>query len=99
MGHSLKRVILTGILVLQAGPVVAADQTPPTHGVTVSGVISTVVYSVLGMVILMAAYKIFDWVTPYRLQKELAEDQNIAIGTLLCGIFIALAIIIAASIV
>jgi uncharacterized membrane protein YjfL (UPF0719 family) len=41
---------------------------------------------------------IFDKITPGSLWKELLEDQNTALGVLMAGVAIAIAIIIAAAI-
>ena len=43
-------------------------------------------------------YFIIDKLTSFSLKKELIEDENIALGTMFAGFFIALAIIIAAAI-
>ena len=62
------------------------------------GILDTVVYSALGIVVLMAGYKIFDWVTPFSLNKEIAEDNNVAAGVAVAGIMVALGLIVAAAI-
>ena len=55
------------------------------------------IYAVLGMVFLMVAYKVFDIVNALEFTKEL-EKNNQALGTVIGGFFIAIAIIIAAAI-
>lgn len=55
------------------------------------------VYAVLGMIFLMIAYKVFDLVNALEFTKEL-EKNNQALGTVIAGFFIAIAIIIAAAI-
>lgn len=55
------------------------------------------IYAVLGMVFLMIAYKVFDIVNGLEFTKEL-EKNNQALGTVIGGFFIAIAIIIAAAI-
>ena len=57
----------------------------------------SLVYSILGMIFLMVAYKIFDLVNALEFTKEL-EKNNQALGTVVAGFFIAIAIIIAAAI-
>ena len=59
---------------------------------------SSVIYALVGMILFMLGYKVFDWISPMDLDKELAEDQNIAAGIVVAGIFIGLAIIIASAI-
>lgn len=59
--------------------------------------IVSVVYAVLGMVLLMIAYKVFDLVNGLDFTKEL-QNNNQALGTVIAGFFIAIAIVIAAAI-
>ena len=61
-------------------------------------VFASVVYSALGIVIFIAAYKLMERVLPFSVNKELAEDQNTALGVLLGSMMIGLAIIIASAI-
>jgi putative membrane protein len=57
----------------------------------------SLVYSVLGMIFLMVAYKVFDLVNALEFTKEL-EKNNQALGTVIAGFFIAIAIIVAAAV-
>lgn len=57
----------------------------------------SLVYAILGMIFLMIAYKVFDLVNALEFTKEL-EKNNQALGTVVAGFFIAMAIIIAAAI-
>jgi uncharacterized membrane protein YjfL (UPF0719 family) len=59
--------------------------------------LATAVYSVLGMILLMVAYKVFDIVNALEFTKEL-EKNNQALGTVIAGFFIAIGIIVAAAI-
>jgi uncharacterized membrane protein YjfL (UPF0719 family) len=59
--------------------------------------LATAVYSVLGMIMLMIAYKVFDIVNALEFTKEL-EKNNQALGTVIAGFFIAIGIIVAAAI-
>ena len=59
---------------------------------------AALVFALLGVVMFIVAFMIFDRLTPGSLWKELLEDQNVALGNLMAGIAIALAIIIAAAI-
>lgn len=61
-------------------------------------IISTVVYSLLGIVVFLVGVILIDKLTPYSVQKEIGEDQNIALGIIVGAMMIALAIIIAAAI-
>ncbi len=64
----------------------------------VSSILGSVVYSVIGVIIFLAAYKVMERFLPFNVDKELAEDQNTAVGILVGSVMIGLAIIIAAAI-
>lgn len=57
----------------------------------------SLIYAVIGMIFLMIAYKVFDQVNRLDFTKEL-EKNNQALGIVIAGFFIAMAIIIAAAI-
>lgn len=61
-------------------------------------ILATIVYSVLGFVVLFVAYVVFDKLTPFSFHKEIEEDHNVALGIIIGALFISLAIIIAAAI-
>ena len=61
-------------------------------------VMSTVVFSVLGMALLGIFFAVLPKVLPFSLKKEMEDDQNTALGIVLGSIVIAMAIIIAASV-
>ena len=63
----------------------------------VAPILVTLVYSGMGIIILMLAYKIFDLVNALDFTKEL-EKNNQALGHVISGFFIAIAIIIAAAV-
>jgi uncharacterized membrane protein YjfL (UPF0719 family) len=58
----------------------------------------TVLYAVIGVLVLWLAFLIIDKVTPYDLWKEIVEDKNIALAIVVAGMFIALGLIVAAAI-
>jgi uncharacterized membrane protein YjfL (UPF0719 family) len=60
--------------------------------------VSTIFYSVVGMVLLWIAYKVIDLVTPFPIVKEIEEDQNTALAVLIGSVFLSMSIIIAAVI-
>ena len=62
------------------------------------GILGAVVYSILGIIILLLGFKIFDKATPFDLNKEIAEDNNAAAGIAVAGMLIALGVIVAAAI-
>ena len=60
--------------------------------------IAALVFALLGVAMFVLAFAVFDRFTPGSLWKELLEDQNTALGTLMAGVAVGLAIIIAAAI-
>jgi putative membrane protein len=65
---------------------------------TLQNILASIGYSAVGIVIFIVAYKVMERILPFNMDKELAEDQNTAVGILLGSVMIGLAIIIAASI-
>jgi putative membrane protein len=56
-------------------------------------------YGLIGIIILIVGSLIIDWLIPYNFHKEIFEKKNPAVGALVAGIFIGLAIIIRSVIV
>lgn len=56
-------------------------------------------YSLVGVLIAIAGFKIFDWCTPGDLQRESIEKGNVAAAIIGAAIIIGVCIIVAASIV
>jgi uncharacterized membrane protein YjfL (UPF0719 family) len=63
-----------------------------------SNIVAAVVFALIGIVMFILAFMVFDKLTPGSLWKELLDDQNTALGVLMAGVAIALAIILAAAI-
>ena len=61
-------------------------------------IIETLVFGVLGIVLMFVGYVVFDWFVPYNFSDEIKE-KNPAAGVVIAGIFIAIAIIIRSSII
>ena len=58
----------------------------------------TILYILVGIVIYVLSIIVVEKLTPWSLQKELVEDQNIAIAIMFGSFFIWVAVIIAAAI-
>jgi uncharacterized membrane protein YjfL (UPF0719 family) len=61
-------------------------------------IISTVIYSLIGLLFFVVAYFLIEKLTPFSVRKEIEEDQNIALGLIIGLMMVGLAIIIGASI-
>lgn len=63
------------------------------------GIVLAVVYGLLGILLIMLGFKVFDWITPkIDIQRELAEKQNIAVGIVCGSVLLAICIIVAVAI-
>ncbi len=98
----MKSGILIAVLLISAASIASAVD---DNSSTVSwgqeffhGVLASVIYSALGIIVLLIGFKLFDVATPFSLNKEIAEDQNVAAGVVVAGIMIGLGLIVAASI-
>lgn len=72
-------------------------QTNP-NDFTLTAVLSTLVYGLIGILLYIVGYILFDKLLRLDLRRELLEDQNQALGIMMGGIFIGIAIVIAAAI-
>ena len=61
-------------------------------------VVDSIFYSVLGTVILLAMFYGIERILPFSMRKEIAEDQNVALGIILAAFVIGLAMIISSAI-
>ena len=61
-------------------------------------VVDSIVYSILGTLVLGASFYVIEKVLPFSMRKEIAEDQNVSLGIILGAFIIGLAIIISAAI-
>ena len=60
--------------------------------------VSSVVFSAVGLVFFAIAFVILQKVLPFSLRKEIEEDQNTALGIVLGSIVIGIAMIVSAAI-
>jgi putative membrane protein len=62
-----------------------------------AALIGSLVYSVLGVVFVVLAFVLIDKLTPYDLWKELIEERNQSLATVVAAVCIAIAIIVASA--
>lgn len=60
--------------------------------------ILTLVYAVLGMILLFIGYRVFDWLTPTDMQEDIFKNGNTAVAVLAGSFIIGLAIVIMGAI-
>ena len=61
-------------------------------------IVASVLYAVIGIVILVISFFIFDKLTPKTLWKEIMEEHNTALAIMAAAFMIAVALIISAAI-
>ncbi|MBT5793517.1 DUF350 domain-containing protein [bacterium] len=66
------------------------------HFINVS--LEILIYFLVSIVCLFIGRKVLDWITPYDLSKETSEEKNLATGITEAGFFIAMSIIVHASV-
>ena len=62
------------------------------------GVVSSIVYALLGIALAMLAAKVVDWITPGDLFRQLTEEKNMPLAIFTGLMVLGICIIIAASI-
>ena len=65
---------------------------------TMSNIVLSLVFALLGFVLLFIGYRVFDALTPTDLNKRIFEDGNVAAAILAGAFVLGLAIIVAMAI-
>jgi putative membrane protein len=61
-------------------------------------ILSTIVFGVLGILLTVLGFKLFDWVTPrINIETELTERHNIAVAIVIAAVILGASIVIAAA--
>ena len=61
-------------------------------------VLASIVYSLVGIIVLGGCFWIVEKITPENLWKEILEKQNLALAIIAAGFMVAMAIIIGSAI-
>ena len=61
-------------------------------------IFGTVLYALIGIVILWLSFILFDKITPYRLWDELVDKKNVALAIVVGSMCIAIGLIVAAAV-
>lgn len=67
------------------------------HDLRPLAMLSTVVYSVIGLAVFSLAFLLMVKISPFSIRKEIEKDQNVALAIIVGSVFISLAIIIQAA--
>lgn len=95
-----------GLLLLVTPALIAAEKDvdlgnpivawPP---LTLTGaLLASTAFGVLGIVLAVLGFKLFDWLTPGDLQKEVFENKNMAAAILGAAVILGICLILAAAV-
>ncbi|RCK68593.1 DUF350 domain-containing protein [Desertihabitans brevis] len=73
--------------------------TEDTSSLSLMPLLSTVVYSVVGIVLMVLTIVVVNKLFRLQLHRELVKEHNVAFGVMLGGLAVAIAIIIAGTII
>jgi hypothetical protein len=95
-----KRLLLPLFVVALFSPsgVAFAQEGSTELGLGVAPITSTLLYGLIGVGLYVLGYFVFDRIFRLDLRRELVEDQNIALGVMMAGVFVGIALIISAAI-
>ncbi len=106
--HSLKNVVqavagLSGLLVWVAAASAAWSQEGgavafPDPDSFIGALIGTVVFGLIGTAMAILGFKIFDWIIPFDLEREIAEKQNLPVAILSSAMILGICLIVAAAV-
>ena len=60
--------------------------------------VSSAVFAAIGLIVFAIAWWIMVKIAPFSIKKEIEDDQNIALGVIMAGVIIGIALIIAAAV-
>lgn len=61
-------------------------------------IVTTLIFTVTGLVLFALAFWIMGKVTPFSIRKEIEEDQNVALGIVIAAVIIGIALIVSAAV-
>jgi putative membrane protein len=63
-----------------------------------SAILSSIVFSIIGVIVFWVSFIIIDKLTPYHLWQEIIEKRNMALAIIVAAMCLGIAIIVAAAI-
>jgi hypothetical protein len=78
-------------------PPVEPRITPPA--LSWPSLLTSVVYGLLGFILLLIGYYIYELITPFSVKEELITHRNPAVGMVVAAFILGMAIVIAAAII
>lgn len=66
--------------------------------VLMQAVVSSVVFTTVGLVFFVIAFFVIQKLTPFSIRKELEEDHNTAVGIVVGAVILGIAMIVSAAV-
>jgi uncharacterized membrane protein YjfL (UPF0719 family) len=85
-------------LALLAQSTGAADTGGLSMNGLVRGVVSSLVYSLVGLLLFAVAFFVINKSVPFSLRKEIEDDQNTSLGIVIASVIVGIAMIVSAAI-
>lgn len=60
--------------------------------------LASILFGLIGIILAMVGYKVFEWITPFSVADELQRNQNIAVAIVVAAIIIGICLMMAAVI-
>jgi uncharacterized membrane protein YjfL (UPF0719 family) len=83
------------VLALQTS---AGESGGVTLAAMLRGIVTSLIYSGIGLVLFAVAFFIINKSVPFSLRKEIEEDQNTALGIVIASVIIGIAMIVSAAV-
>lgn len=90
--------LLVGLILIGISSVYAKDDAISLQAIE-KGILGTILYSAIGMIMAIVAYRIIDIIIPGKISQQITEDKNLAVGVVVAAFMLGICIIIAAAIV
>lgn len=60
--------------------------------------LASILFGLVGIILAMVGYKVFEWITPFSVADELQRNQNIAVAIVVAAIIVGVCLMMAAVI-
>ena len=95
----MKNLIVTlSLLAATTLPALAQESAGRSRQSLTEGILSTLIYGVIGIVLAVIGFKVFDLAIKANIEKEIFENKNMAAAILAGSVVLGIALIVAATI-
>jgi uncharacterized membrane protein YjfL (UPF0719 family) len=92
------------LVAVQVVPAMAGEVVAPVEprffvpALTWAGILSSIVYGLLGLILLLIGYYVYELITPWSVKEELTTHRNPAVAMVVAAFILGMAVVIAAAI-